>query len=417
MAPGRLLGPGRGGPAGSLWAILLIALATRLVVLPASHEGNMSPDAAHFLNVARCVGRGEGFSNPAAWPAWLRPDRLPAPETFKDPGLPYAIAALTPLMHDPFRAGQLISLLAGLLLPLAVHALAWRITRDRAVAWVAALIAAGSPVLIAQSVRVMAESLFTLLLTLAFVAASPGETGEGAPRPPPGRSHRELWAGTLLGLAFLVRTQALLAIPALALLIVAGATGRDAIARAARGLIAMAVIASPLVIRNLRLFGTPFHSDAVTFAVWPFVDPLEFSHALARPPAPLAFLAAHGHEVLEHATAGLARFGRSALPRDLLGHVAWAPALMAGVAIGIARFRTWAFAWAYLAPVVLMMSAVSWNTRYFASTAPFWCLLTALGAVWLARRMPGAHRSPAARVVAAAALAALAGLQTRRAWR
>ena len=83
----------------------MVALATRLVVLPASREGNMSPDAAHFLDVARCIARGQGFSNPAAWPAWLGPARLPAPETFKDPGLPYAIAALAPLTRDPFLAG------------------------------------------------------------------------------------------------------------------------------------------------------------------------------------------------------------------------------------------------------------------------------------------------------------------------
>ena len=59
--------PGR--TASAWWplaAVLVVSLATRLTVAPASHEGNMSPDAAHFLNVARCVARGEGFSNPAA---------------------------------------------------------------------------------------------------------------------------------------------------------------------------------------------------------------------------------------------------------------------------------------------------------------------------------------------------------------
>ena len=391
-------------------------------MLPASHEGNMSPDAAHFLNVARCVGRGQGFSNPAAWPGWLRPERLPAPETFKDPGLPFAIAALTPLVRDPFRAGQILSLLAGLLLPLAVYALGRRVAHDRDVAWVAALIAATSPILIAQSVRVMAESLFTLLLTLAFLAAAPRTGGaDGGTRPggalrAPG-PHRDVsdWAaGALLGLAFLVRTQALLAIPALAVLTVAGTTARVGIARAGRSLLALAVIASPLLIRNLITFGSPLYSDAATFAVWPFVDPLGFSHGLTRPPAPLPFALAHAPEVVAHTASGLARFVRSALPGDILGALAWAPALAVGMVLGIARLRTWAFAWVYLAPVVLMMSAVSWNTRYFASTAPFWCLLAALGAVWLARRLPAVRWPLAARVVAAAALFATAGLQSRR---
>ena len=420
-APGKSPGAGRARDRWALGVILLVALATRLAVLPASHEGNMSPDAAHFLNVARCVGRGQGFSNPAAWPAWLRPERLPGPETFKDPGLPFAIAALTPLVDDPFRAGQILSLLAGLLLPLAVYALGRRVARDRALAWVAAWIAAASPVLIAQSVRVMAESLFTLLLTLAFVAAAPrthgaddGRTGPGgAPRAFGPRRDVSAWtAGALLGLAFLVRAQALLAVPALAVLVAAGTPARAGIARVGRALLAMAVTASPLLIRNLVAFGSPLYSDATTFAVWPFVDPLEFSHALTRPPAALPFALDHAPQVAAHMASQLARFARSALPRDILGALVWAPALAAGLVLGIVRLRTWAFAWVYLVPVVLMMSAVSWNTRYFASTAPFWCLLTALGAAWLARRLPPVRWPLAARVVAVAALIAYAGRQS-----
>ena len=77
---------------------------TRLVVLPHSTELNMDADAPHFMNVARCFERGQGFSNPSAWPAWMKPERLPMPETFKEPAYPWAIAKLTPLTKSPFRA-------------------------------------------------------------------------------------------------------------------------------------------------------------------------------------------------------------------------------------------------------------------------------------------------------------------------
>jgi len=65
----------RPAPPSALPILLLIALVTlgaRLVVLPLSTESNMDADAAHFMNVARCFARGEGFSNPAAWPAWMK---------------------------------------------------------------------------------------------------------------------------------------------------------------------------------------------------------------------------------------------------------------------------------------------------------------------------------------------------------
>lgn len=403
-------------PASPRWAlalILLVGAVCRLAVLRFSHEGNMSPDAAHFLNVARCVGRGEGFSNPAAWPAWLRPERLPAPETFKDPGFPFAIAALTRLVGDPFRAGQALSLLAGVMLPPAVYALGRRLARDRRVALVAALIAAASPILIAQSARVMAESLFTLLLTVAFVAAAPPDAGGRAPV-----ARRDGWAaGAWLGLAFLVRTQALLALPALALLLMCERPARAALERVGRALIAMIAIASPLLIRNLMRFGTPLYSDAASFAVWPFVDPLEFSHALTRPPAPLPFALAHAPQVLAHTAPALVRYVRGTLPGDILGTPLWAPAVALGLILAIGRWRTWGPALLYVATVALTMSAVSWNTRYFASTAPFVCLLAALGAAWLARRLPAIARGRAAAVVAIVTGLALAVLQTRRAGR
>lgn len=401
----------------TLAAILLVSLVCRLAVIRFSHEGNMSPDAAHFLNVARCVGRGEGFSNPAAWPAWLRPDRLPAPETFKDPGFPFAIAALTPLVGDPFRAGQALSLLAGVILPPAVYVLGLRFARDRRVALVAALIAAASPILIAQSARVMAESLFTTLLTLAFVAAAP-PAPDPAGAGPVGRRDGRAWAaGTWLGLAFLVRTQAWLAVPALAFLLVAGRPAGAGAARVARALLAMALVAAPLLVRNLVRFGTPLYSDAAAFAVWPFVDPIAFSHALTRPPDPLPFTLAHAPQVLAHTALALVRYVRSALPADILGHWLWAPAVAVGLVLCFARWRSWGPVLLAIAPVALLMSAVSWNTRYFAATAPFWCLIAALGAVWLARRLPAVARGRAGVILAITLGLALAGLQTRRAAR
>jgi 4-amino-4-deoxy-L-arabinose transferase-like glycosyltransferase len=401
--------PGIWGPL----ALVLVALAVRLAVLSASRPANISPDAAHFLNIARCVSRGEGFSNPAAWPAWLAPGRLPAPETFKDPGYPYAIAGVGVLTGDLFLAGQLVSLLAGVLLPLALYRLARRLTGDRTVALVAALLTAGSPELIAQSVRVMSESLFTLLLVLALAVAAPDPA---RPRSSGARGWTpDLLAGGLLGLAFLTREQALIALPALALLLGSGQGLGPAGARAGRALLAMAAVASPLLVRNLQLFGAPLHSDAASFAVWPFVDPITFSHATHRPPAPLPFLAAHAPEVIGHALESLARFLR-VLPRDLVGHVVWAPALAVGLGLALLRWRTWAFAWAWLVPAVLAMAVVSWNTRYFASTTPLWCLLTAVGARWLAARV-GFRWPLAVRVFAASALLGLIALQTLRARR
>src|SRR4249919_181671 len=61
----------------ALALILLFALVVRAWLARASTMENMDPDAAHFLNIARSFATGHGFTNPAAWPAWMQPQSLP----------------------------------------------------------------------------------------------------------------------------------------------------------------------------------------------------------------------------------------------------------------------------------------------------------------------------------------------------
>lgn len=361
--------------------IAAVALAARLLALPGSTEGNMDPDGAHLLNVARCFERGQGFSNPAAWPAWMKPERLPMPETFKEPAYPWLIARLRPWVGGAFRTGVLISLLSGLLLPFAVYALARHVRLDRDVAALAALLVAVNPLAIAMSVRVMVDSIFPAALTLAFaLAAWPPRMG--------GRA-RPLWiaiaAGVALGVAFMARAQTLVALPAIALLLLAhrprGAAVRDTAIAAAAAILT----ASPFLLRNLSLFGTPFHSDVGAYGIWPYVDHITFSHGLGRPPAPLAFAFAHLPQVIRHMAESVVRFAIHTLPEQLAGNPLWVLPFGAGLVLGLARWRDLLFAFAYLGVTMLFIFAVNWDSRYFASTVPLWSLFVALGAIWIAR--------------------------------
>src|SRR5262252_2384967 len=117
-------------PAVAIALLVIVTLVPRLAALRAAGWDNLTPEA---------------------WPAWLDPERLPMPETIKEPGYPYALAAVSRLTHDPVRAGQWISLLAGLLLPFATGWLVRTIEPDRVVAYLATLLVAASPLLIAQS--------------------------------------------------------------------------------------------------------------------------------------------------------------------------------------------------------------------------------------------------------------------------
>ncbi len=380
----------RARPAPTLPALLLLGaftLVVRLMCLPAVREDNLTPDGARFLNIARCITRGEGFSTPEAWPAWMNPERLPAPETFKEPGYPFAIAALTPLVQGPFRAGQWISLLAGLLLPFAVYALGRRLDPDPWVGIVAGALSAASPVLIAQSVYVMAESAFALALTVAFLAAAPATDFGGRKVSPEAPPALDLIAGMLFGLAFLVRAQALVAFPALALLLIAGRTWRVRLGRVALAAAGALIAITPLIVRNLRLFGEPLHSDVTAFGLWPYVDQFAFTHFLERPPSAAGYALSHLPQVMAHARSTLASFLRFTLPHDLLGHGVLIFPLVIGAWIATQRARVWSFALLYLSCTAIFILSLNWVARYFASAAPLLCLLAALGAVWIARRV------------------------------
>jgi hypothetical protein len=409
----------------ALFGIFALAVISRGVMLGRVREDNLTPDGARFLNLARCLSRGEGFSTPEAWPAWLSPARLPTAETFKEPGYSSAIAAITPVVGAPFRAGQWISLIAGLLIPWVVFQLGRRFGMDGTEAAFAAGLAALSPLLIQQSALVMAESLFTLIALMALLAAVPrvapaGRRAAGALDAPARATVIDAGAGIFFGLAFLVRAQGVLLLPAMLPLLARGRSPEVALRRVALAGLGAAVAIAPLVVRNLREFGTPFHSDVAAFGLWPYTDLYALTHILNRPPGALSFALHHLPQIIGQIGGSVWRFGRYTLPHDLLGHWVLLLPLAAGSAITLRRWRIWGPVLAAVAIVSLFLFATHWVARYFAMITPLLAMLCALGMARMFRALrvlsPGALRLVAT-IALAVAFAAGAAISLARTWR
>ncbi len=396
-----------------LSAIFMIALAARIAVLPGVSEENMTPDGARLLNLVRSIERGEGYVTPEAWPAWLNPARLPTPETFKEPGYPYFIAAIKPITGDSFRAGQLISLLAGILLPLLTYAAIRALQIDRKTAACAGVFVAASPLLIQQSVYLMSDSLFTATLMLAFWMAL---LVHGRSRSVRGRLTPFL-SGMAFGLAFLVRAQALFALPSMVWALVARRKRREALKGVALAALAAVMICSPYLVRNLRSFGAPFHSDAP--AVLFNVDNDPFRHSLEHPPSSPAWVMEHPREVLTYSLGGLWRFAVHILPGFLLGQRIWLLPLAVGLVLAIRDRRRWGFVLLYGGIMLVTILPLSWMPRYFTSLVPFVAGLAALGLVRMAGCLDrfGPRLRRAALVSVLIACAILLMLQMERARR
>ncbi len=369
----------------ALGLVFVVALAFRLLALPGSTPRNMDPDAAHFLNVARCFERGQGFSNVGAWPAWMKPAKLPMPETFKEPGYPWLIEKLKPLTGgDPFRAGQLVSMLGGLAIPLLLYALARMLTGDRLVALGSGLIAASSPLLIAQSVRVMVDSIFPAAALAALALAAWRAAYDG------GRARAamlDVATGLAFGAAFLLRGGALILWLPLGVLAFRRRSPRSALGGLALTGLAAAAIAWPFLARNFRLFHTWYHSDVGAYGIWPYVDQLMFDAGLDRPPAPITFALHHLPQVAKHWVDSLLRFFVvHTLPEEILGH-AWIIPAAAGLALSLRRWREHLFVYVFLFAATTFIFAVNWDARYFVIPAALWCLFAATGAVGIVRRL------------------------------
>ena len=387
-------------------AVALLAIVTlvpRLWALRAAGWDNLTPDSAHYMNLARSIERGLGFVSPETWPAWLDPARLPIPETIKEPGYPYALAAVTRLARDPVRAGQWISLVAGLLLPFATWWLVRALEPEGPVGLLAALLVAGSPLLITQSVYVMSDSLFALLVTVAFALAAARGSGER------GDSALATGVGLTLGLAYLVRAQAMTALPVVVGMLVVGRPGRAALSRLGFALATLAVVVSPWMLRNMRLFGGPIYSNVVAFGIEPYVDPFTLYHGLDPPPAPLAFALGHPAEVARYTLRSAWSFGWRTLPHDLLGSRIWLALMVLGAGAACARWRAWWPVLSFAVFNVAFLLPLLWLPRYFSAFVPAACALAALGAIRLIGAVGGRVVMGRVRVAhaAAAALAAL----------
>jgi 4-amino-4-deoxy-L-arabinose transferase-like glycosyltransferase len=134
-----------GGDLALLAGILLLALAARIYAFPIARV--IAADGISYVNIARSIFRGEGFSGANHFP----------------PLYPLLIGTMNLLAGDDELAGKLISLLMGMLLVLPVYLLGKELF-SRRVGAIAALFVALSPSLVKLSSEVLTQTTYLALL-------------------------------------------------------------------------------------------------------------------------------------------------------------------------------------------------------------------------------------------------------------
>lgn len=233
--------------------ILVVYCIFRIWALPVDplHAYGMGHDSAYLTIVARNLLAGKGFVLDALWLVFLMPEHLPMPYHNANPLYPVLMAFTSGLSGmDLFRSGFLLSAFSGAVLILALTALLSFFSIRPLHALLIAVCAALFPPVWVLSWQNMADGWWLALMIAAIAALVRSE-----------KMIMSLAAGALFGLAWLTRSAASVALPAVAVWLLMTFRLRGAAARLLLIASSAVLVCSPWLMHNKHVWNSPFRSD------------------------------------------------------------------------------------------------------------------------------------------------------------
>ena len=250
-----------------LWLVAIVAVAVAVRVgwvLLAARQALVGDPVAYTYHGAQ-LARGQGYRSFVAAYTTLTPAERSgsfAPTAFYPVGYPAALAVVfwlvfhTPLPDNLPRAVGFFQVGLGVGSVLLAAEIARHLFNSRVALYTAALMAV-FPSLVYYTAEAHLETLFNFLVlaaVLIVVAGSWREVSRG----------RLLLFGFVLGLSALVRPFSLLILPGLVLVwLLSGTRWRPALARVAWAALAVVVVVSPWVARNIVVMKAPVFSTGI----------------------------------------------------------------------------------------------------------------------------------------------------------
>ncbi len=247
-----------------LGVIVLIGIVIRAVYIvrfaPSQH---IFPDSFWYYAQAKNLRAGDGYIDIARQLGAFNGHADIAgkrPTAYWPPLFPMLLAAWQTVVGDSIRESQLLGCLTGAA-TVGLTGLLGRAVVSRAVGLVAAGLVAISPFIIAVDGSLMSETLYLPLVILALLFAARA------------RERPTAWSwillGATIGLASLARGDALFLIPVVMIpaAILTRDSWRQVLSRIALGLLALAIVVAPWVVRNAIKVDDPSLSTISASAV------------------------------------------------------------------------------------------------------------------------------------------------------
>ncbi|HVP38948.1 MAG TPA: hypothetical protein VMS93_07160 [Candidatus Saccharimonadales bacterium] len=370
--------------------LTLLSLAVRLLFFQRFRWEGMECDGAGYLDVARHILAGQGWSVDYVQLLFRPLVSLPRPDAQWSPLYPFLTALAVAAGGLNITAVKLVPLAFGMFTPAAASLLAFGLTGRRLAGLFAGLLAVAYPTLVSYSMRVETESCTILLVSAVLICLLL-------------RPRRAWLLGALLAAAYLMKYQSVWLWIAVSL----GLFWRLPRAEAWRALgiaaLTFLVLCSPWLVRNALLFGDPLHTDLphLVLAQCPdFGGGQRVVASLTPPPPALRYAILHPAAVATRAHDGL-RMLTVGLLRDNGGSAWLAPLALLGLWSIRARWKLWVPVLVYAGLLFGFISVTLTAARYGFCLVPFWAALAGAGAGWLASA--SAQRKVGVRVMGTAA--------------
>lgn len=392
-----------------LLALIAVLGVVRVVAafFQTDRDNAFGHDPSYLWIVARNVLLGNGFVNDAHWLVFLDPDTLPIPYHNAQPLFSFLTATLARTGLDVTTAGYVVNAVGGVAL---VFAVAW-LLRAFQVTWAPAL-AVGLVVSLFQPVGSLTfiygtNALTMLFATLCFAAAL-SEVRFSA-----------VWTGVFFGLAWLSRGDAILILPALGLALWVRHGLLDAVKRLVVVGAAAAVVASPWLVHQWSVWGSPMRSDSSYYLVQDYlaikvrgITVWQYWHSPIVPEGLLSAVSADPVGFTLHTLEGVPRVILHTLSdwAVLSPFVALVLAVLGGAGV-VVLWRT--HRWALMVFAVLgathtalwAIRSLTYETRYFSILAILFAVICCAGFVDLAGRLRRSRWPSAGPALLAAATA------------
>jgi 4-amino-4-deoxy-L-arabinose transferase-like glycosyltransferase len=316
-------------PRSKAWVGVIIGISLytllRVATIPPHPESTrgVEHDSAYLTIIARNLLAGRGYVNDAHWLVFLNPDTLPIPYHNANPLYPTLMAVISFASGvNIVYSGFLLSALSSSLLVLAITFMVKFYTGRLGPAMLFGFCGALFPPVLEETFRLGVDGLFVALFFAFIAALIRMNTRWGG-----------LLAGVFLGLAWLTRSQVILALPAVLLYMILHCGWQRGISRFVKiGLIA-AMVASPWLIHTQTVWGSPLRSDTPYYLMQDYhvmqdyqqyhpPYPLErYWHSPQLPPGIVSVIKQDPHGFAFHILRGIPKVAAVTLTHWSMAHI------------------------------------------------------------------------------------------------